>query len=167
MPLTLVHSAGDPAANSYVSLTEANTYFDARLYSTAWTGAVDDDERRRALITATRNLEPLPWDGYRSTLTQRLQWPRSGCTDADGYGIAFDAIPEAVRNACCEEAIDLLSKGSDPGAVDPLANFLSLKVGPIAVSRSETAPRTTSERRAIVWDLLAPFLASPTAFDRG
>jgi hypothetical protein len=167
MPVTLTSTPGDAAANSYVSLEEAVAYFATRLYVDAWTNAADDEVRRRALIMATQRLESLPWDGYRSTSAQRLQWPRSGCMDRDGYAIAFNAIPEDVRLACCEEALDLLAKGSDPGAVDALANFASLKVGPIALALRETAPRTANERRAIVWEMLEPYLQSSSAFDRG
>ena len=167
MSVTLIATPGDVAANSYVTLEEAQAYFATRLYATAWTGAATDDVRRQALIMATQRLEPLLWGGYRTALTQRLQWPRSGVSDQAGYPLPFADIPEAVRIACCEEAMDLLSKGSDPGAVDALANFSSIKVGPIALSLKETAPRTIDQRRAIVWQLLAPFLQSSSSFDRG
>jgi hypothetical protein len=167
MPVTIIATPGDVNANSYVTLEEATAYFAERLYATAWTGAATDDVRRQALIMATQRLEPLPWDGYRASLNQRLQWPRSGCTDRDGYGVAFDAIPEDVRIACCEEAIGLLAKGSDPSAVDPLANFSALKVGSISIAMRETAPRTGDERRSIVWQRLEPYLESSSSFDRG
>ena len=76
MPVVINATAGDPSANSYVLLSEANTYHIGRLNSDDWDNA-DDDTKNRALVTATRLLdEHIEWDGYLSTNTQALQWPR-------------------------------------------------------------------------------------------
>lgn len=167
MPITLVATPGADNANSLGTLEEADAYFATQLYATAWTGVADDEKRKQALITATMRFEALPWDGYRASSTQRLSHPRCGLTMLDGDSVTSTDIAPDIKIACFEEALDLLSKGSDPDAISALANFASLKVGPIALSLRESAPRTNSQRRDIIWDRLAPYLQSSTSFDRG
>lgn len=61
--------------NSYVSLAEANTYFDTRLNSDLWTAA-DANVKASALVTATRMLDEMPWIGTVVSDTQALAFPR-------------------------------------------------------------------------------------------
>lgn len=74
------------STNSYVNVVDADEYFDARLNSSAWTSANDDD-KARAVIQATRI-----FDGY-------LSWIEE-IDKAD--------VPSEVQNACCEMALVLL-----------------------------------------------------------
>jgi hypothetical protein len=77
MSVTLIATAGAANANSYCDVTTADAYHDSRLNSDDWNSA-DADTKARALITATRLLdEHIEWDGYLSTSTQALQWPRT------------------------------------------------------------------------------------------
>lgn len=51
--MALVIDPTDPDFNALVSLDDANTYFEGRLYADAWTNA-NNQERETAIIMATR-----------------------------------------------------------------------------------------------------------------
>src|SRR5690349_2139070 len=95
MAATIDATAGGAASNSYATLQDAADYHDTHPYSSVWDDA-DDDQKTRALITATRMLDDwFEWKGAISTTTQALLWPRSGVLRP---GVAQDE-PDAVRNA--------------------------------------------------------------------
>lgn len=169
MPVTLDSTVGGPTSNSYGSLAEAEAYFASRLYADAWTSVLSDDVKRQALITATHRLEELPWRGTPTAIAQRLAWPMIGEIDLRGDLVRSNEIPEAVKIAQFETALDLLAVGKDPGATDPLANFAALKVGPIAIQLRDTAPRTADTLRPAVWRLVGHWLdfTSGADFSRG
>ena len=70
---------GTATLSSYASVDEADAYLlgDAGPRRVTWTSA-DEDAKARALVTATRTLDRLPWRGSRSMTTQATAWPRSG-----------------------------------------------------------------------------------------
>jgi hypothetical protein len=90
----------DVGTNSYVSMEDANAYIQARLNSSAWSDAVASSQEA-ALITATRAIDRLMLVGRRADADQPLAFPRYG----------QDAVPQAVIDATCEEALALLANG--------------------------------------------------------
>jgi hypothetical protein len=94
---------GGATANSYVTLAEAEAYFATRLGAEPWTMA-DAATRESALRMATRALERLRWPGARQSTAQALSWPRTGVA-----GVADGVLPQAVRDAQCEEALAWLT----------------------------------------------------------
>ncbi len=102
--------------NSYVSVADADTYFTERLGATAWTGATTGN-KTAALLQACRTLERLRYIGSHPGSTQSLSWPREGATDPRGYGIASTVVPQAMKDAQCEEALALLQMAEDADAV--------------------------------------------------
>ena len=74
---------GLPAANSYASLADANTFHQDR-GNTDWSDATDD-ERASALIRATDYIEQAyQAKGRPLKATQALQWPTAGNQGANG-----------------------------------------------------------------------------------
>jgi hypothetical protein len=141
---TLVSTVGGATSNSYVSSAEATTYFDERLYASAWDDAETDDQDR-ALIMATRRLDAEEFAGEKATSGQALKWPRIGACDQDGYEYATGVIPDVIKQATCELALALLGEGSPDLLSDPgLEAFESVKVGPI-----EVVPRSFADRHAL------------------
>ena len=102
MPATIDATLSGAAANSYVTLASANTYFETVPDSTTWTNKTDD-QKNRALISATRWIDGLSFYGDRCTTTQALKWPREDYT-VDGIDLACTLIPDAIKTATYELA---------------------------------------------------------------
>jgi hypothetical protein len=122
MALTLIKEdgTGKVDANSYASAADGDAYFDGHLYATAWTGA-SSANKEKALVFATRLIDSqFQFDGWRAHDQQALQWPRERCPDPDkglpvtvlllasGAYVDYDIVPQAVVNATCELARELL-----------------------------------------------------------
>jgi len=84
MALTLIKEdgTGRTDANSYATVAEADSYFEAHLYAAAWTAATAAT-KASALVMATRLVDSqYQFNGYRAHDTQALQWPRRQRFDA-------------------------------------------------------------------------------------
>lgn len=92
--------------NSYVSVPEADAYFDSTLQSEEW-NKYDTTTKEKALITATRQIDRLPFAGRKLDINQSLEFPRTTTN------LPFtDGIPDAIAYATCEQALFLLKGGS-------------------------------------------------------
>jgi uncharacterized membrane protein YgcG len=139
MAQTLNAVMSDQFANSYVDVAYADAYFSGHVNATksaAW-AALSADQKASALISATWVIEQLkftvptvPWDAtlqydnllhayyYSSpsipgsaikySALQSLQFPRN--VDSNYSGVF---IPEAVKDAQCEQAVFMLSADED------------------------------------------------------
>jgi hypothetical protein len=127
MPITLIVEDGTrpTGANTYASAADADAYHADRSF-TAWDDATDD-EKATALIKATAYLNGLAWLG-RKVAKRKLAWPRADMT-MDGYAIGFDEIPDAVVDACCHMAGEIVG-GADPYPVIE-REIVEMTVGPI------------------------------------
>ena len=108
MAATIDATLQGASANSYVTLAEANAYFETVPHDEHWTGS--DDAKNRVLITATRYLDNFEYYGERCTTTQALKWPRKEYK-VDGVKMDCTFIPQPVKNATFELAHSLLYKG--------------------------------------------------------
>lgn len=126
--MTLVVTPGDPTADSYFTLDEANAYFSARGITT-WTGS--DSAKEAAARMGTQYLDNAyrdRWKGYRTNQLQSLSWPRIGkggdsrfryanrdtffvygIIDSDGFEINTGVVPDQVKRAAMEAALMALS----------------------------------------------------------
>lgn len=107
------------------------------------TSAVADDEvitrltaneRERALIWATTTFDNLMvWAGTKTTVAQRLRWPRIGVVDADGNSYDSDLIPELLEIAAADYGLVLLERNK-LGLPAILGQGISkAKLGPLSV----------------------------------
>jgi len=123
---TVTCTPGGASDNCYVTEAQANTYFGDTLRESTWEGWPATD-RQRALIQATSMIENLGgprasadnparplFVGYPYASTQALHFPRE--TDLDSDSAAY--VPEAVRDAVCEQAYWLLDRKANPPIVD-------------------------------------------------
>lgn len=134
MPTTIDNTIGGAAANSYVLVATADTYFDNRVNSGAWNNVVDTDDKTRALIMATNRIEQEKYRGVIAQTTQRLQFPRTGISYDDGTPVASTIIPLQVQYAEMEMALEVLRAGtSDIFAPTGLELFKNIKAGNVDI----------------------------------
>jgi hypothetical protein len=132
MAITFNTTVGDPAANSYATVDEADDYLTlARLHVDAnWTG-LTEKQKQAALMWAAREIDLLEFVGSLVDKTQALQWPRTGAYAHDGRLVGEDEIPAAVKNAQAELAYFLAQ--ADPAGIPAGEEFERVKVGPIEI----------------------------------
>lgn len=133
--------------NSYLDVAAANAYFSDRLGAEAW-DALTDAQKSQALVTATRRLERLPYVGAKKDQAQALQFPR--CYPPTGLPLvpsdsSFDDllyagwycesdVPQAIKDAVCEEALALVSIGKSQRLELQAQGVRSLSLGRLSES---------------------------------
>lgn len=153
MTLVLVATPGAANANSYLTVVEANAYFESRLplSPTEWD---DVDSKDILLVMATRVLDKIltpykslitlngqnyyrvrpAWTGIAATAVQRLCWPRTGMFDQNNNVIASNVIPQDLKDATAELAGQL---GNGDRTLDNdviVQGIKSLKAGSVALT---------------------------------
>jgi len=145
--------------NSYTTLSEADSYFEDRLDAAAWSNA-DSELKEQALVTATRSLDEMRWQGRAVSADQALAFPRSGAFQDGSRGLrlaftltyTFSAVDEVevglgrdirlIRQATFELAYHLLN---NEGLLDSTGEITDIKVGPISLKEIKATakiPRT-------------------------
>ena len=106
MALTVEDGSVVTGADSYISLTDADTYFTDRGSPTAWT-SLADAAKESALRYATAWLDNnFVWRGGIVDQDQVLSWPRYSVEDDEGRYIDSDIVPQVIKDAVCEAALD-------------------------------------------------------------
>jgi hypothetical protein len=90
----------------YADIETADDYLQADFAATAWRAETDDDQKGRALVTATRLLDRLNWKGDKEDPDQPNAFPRSGMGLSD---IDDDEIPQEIIDASIILARDIHS----------------------------------------------------------
>ena len=88
-------------SESYCTIEYADEYFNNRLHTESWFEA-DDNTKEKALKQATRAIDRQLLKGRKTNPEQELAFPRHPDTE----------VPEAVKEACCEEALTMLERGN-------------------------------------------------------
>ena len=130
-------------ANSYVTLSESNDYFDTSPDSSTWTNK-SDDQKKRALISATRWIDTLVFYGDRCDESQALKFPRTNY-QVDGVELACTLIPQNIKYAQFELAF-ALANDTDAiiGSSGTDGNFEEVKLGDIQVKYNTKSQGTGS-----------------------
>lgn len=138
MAATIDATLGGASANSYVTLAEADTYFETVPDSSTWDDKTND-QKNRALISATRWIDALSFYGDRCSTTQALKWPRENYT-VDGIELACTLIPVGIEIATYELARAL---ANDTGAITDTTGetglYEAVKLGDIEVKYSKSS----------------------------
>jgi hypothetical protein len=155
--MTLTTTVGGASSDSYIGLTEADSYHEAR-GRTTWVDG-DDDAKEAALRIATTYIDGRfrgKWKGTKAEETQALSWPRVGVID-EGFELDEMVLPIALEQACAEAAFrEFTTSGTLFPDLDRLTK--SERVGPLAVEYIGGAdPRAEF---TFVNDLLGGLLAS-------
>ena len=130
-------------ANSYVTLAEADAYFETVPSSTQWDNK-QDDKKNRALISATRWIDTLVYYGDRCDDDQALKFPRTNY-QVDGVELACTLIPQNIKYAQFELA-NALAHDTDAitGGTGTDGNFEQVKLGDIEVKYNTKSQGTGS-----------------------
>ena len=152
MTITLTTTAGSASANSYCDLADAEAYVATLNWYESWTGKTDE-QKKGALVQATRLFQSLAWKGRKASNTQALVWPRAYVTDRDGYAVDSTTIPVWLEEATAEFALRLLAEDrqADLGANVPG----QAKVGSLFITGN-----THQMLPSAVYDLIGPYLES-------
>ena len=130
-------------ANSFVTLDEANNYFATVPDSSTW----DDktvDQKKRALISATRWIDSFVYYGDRCDDGQALKFPRNNY-QVDGVELSCSTIPNNIKYAQYEVARALANDtGAITGTTGKDGNFSEVKLGDIEVKYNTDSQGTGS-----------------------
>jgi len=140
---TITATLSSASANSYVTLAEANTYFETVPDSTTW----DDktvDQKNRALIAATRWIDSFVYFGDRCDHGQALKFPRNNY-QVDDVELACTAIPANIKYAQYELA-RALANDTDAmtGNIGTNGNIAEAKLGDLEVKYNTASQGTGS-----------------------
>jgi hypothetical protein len=122
MPVTV--TVGE---NSYITVTDADVYFNERLFPDAWLSATVD-QKAQSLIMATKKIDRQYIRGIKADLEQTLEFPRSIYSNSRGINPFYNPLKtsiqttpgwiteteasQEVKDATCEEAIAILQAGA-------------------------------------------------------
>ena len=143
MAATIDSTIKGASANSYASLSDSNDYFDTSPDSSTWSNKTDD-EKKRALISATRWIETLVFYGDRCDEGQALKFPRTNY-QVDGVELTCTLIPNNIKYAQYELA-RALANDTDAitGTTGKDGNFSEVKLGDIQVKYNTDSQGTGS-----------------------
>jgi hypothetical protein len=154
MALIVEDGTGKPDSEAYLSVDDAVAYHTA-LGNTAFLNLNDVLSKERALRKATKHMTQeyrQAWKGQRVSATQALDWPRVG-VEVDDFCVPSDSVPQAVREACAELALRVLTGQLSP---DEGPQKSEVKVGPITVKYAEGT--RTAKKFTAVDATVAPYL---------
>lgn len=130
--MALIATPGAADANSYVTLAEYNAYLLARLHVPAAASGATDAQKEAALIMATRTLDAMQcFTGAAATSTQALKWPRTGMVNKNGFPIADNVIPQELKDATSELAMQLAVSDITLDNDAAIQGLTKVKAGPV------------------------------------
>jgi hypothetical protein len=154
--LKITDSQNLPEADIYNDIEGTNNYAYLQLEADGWHKS-DNLTKLRALVAATSIINSLNFKGLKTDKDQVLEFPRNGDSE----------IPENVKRACSQIAIDLLN------GVDPELEYNNL----FMVSQGISSVRSTYDRRTApphivarvtslaAWTLILPYLSDTSTLN--
>ena len=143
MAATITATLSSATANSYVTLAEANDYFETVPDSSTWTNKTDD-QKNRSLIAATRWIDTLSYYGSRCDNGQALKFPRNNYT-IDNVELTCTTIPNNIKYAQYELARALANDTSAvTGTTGKDGNFSEVQLGDLQVKYNTDSQGTGS-----------------------
>ena len=160
MAATINATIKSETANSYVTLAEANSYFETVPDSSTWTNKTDD-QKNRALISATREIDNLVFYGDRCDEDQALKFPRTNY-QVDRVELSCSTIPLNIKYAQYELA-RALANDTDAitGTTGKDGNFEEVTLGDLRVKYNTDSQGTGSINNILdVYPWLQSFLGA-------
>jgi len=167
LTLTVEDGTSKTDSNTYISLADANAYFEGRLNASDWTGATDAN-KNAGLVQAARILDRyIQWLGLKTDEDQAMKWPRWGiCYDSDVYyecenwwlttdgvySVESNIVLQEIKDAQCELALVLL--GQDTQKVPDMAGFKRIDVAGAVEVEADKRDRA-KEIPSHVWKIVS------------
>jgi len=163
MAVTIDATVGGANANSYLTLAAAELIIEGFVQDddvVAWASATED-QKNRALFSATQRIDRERFLGARATDTQALQWPRTGVRKPDTYintyavGFPFrittdyytdTEIPDRIEFAQCVLAV-YLNNNKDGLSLSGLEDYKSVSIGSLSVTTAGASASATGADR--------------------
>jgi len=157
--LKLATRRGTKSANSYIDIEYADNYFAAQIDS-LW-DVLEDTEKEAAIIAASSYIDGhYHFIGKVKSQAQLLAWPRIAAIDSDGR--LHDGIPERLKHACAELAIEsAINTLDNPLTNDDFIHSQSQKVGEIETRVQYNDDKPINQVYPKVDALLRPLIANP------
>lgn len=109
LALAIDATVAGASANSYCTVVETDAFFEGHLDGSNWSN-LETAEKTLYLVHACRDIDSLSFQGFKTTTTQKLQFPRDFQTETDSY-TAITAIPAKIKQAQMEHALHLIKYG--------------------------------------------------------
>ncbi len=132
-------------SESYCTIEYADEYFSGRLHAESW-GQAYEIAKEKALRQATKTIDRQRLNGRKTNPSQPLVFPRYPDKE----------IPEAVKEACCEEALALLERGNSQRRKLQQEGLQSFTLGNMSETYAPGAGRGLMSQEAK--ELLRPWL---------
>jgi len=154
MALIIENGTGVSGAVSFVTVEEARAFAEFR----GATLPATDPSVEVLLVKAGDYLLGLEhfFQGYRSTGTQRLPFPRADVYLPGGYSVPLNHIPALLKEAQIQLAIEGVSRDIRPTGDG--REVIREKVGPLETEYTAGAGGTVQPVFNKVWDLLLPLM---------
>jgi len=141
---------------SYVTLAEAQTYFNNILNTDNWDDATEGD-KIKALVMATKAIDRLNFLGKKTVSTQSFQFPRYNDT----------SVPQDIKDAVCEEALVLVG-GADITMEKEAARMTGQGFGSVRTAfdvELVTLHLSAGLVSAVAFNIIKPYLRLPSNID--
>jgi len=107
MSNTFNSDPSDQAANSFVSVIEADTYFNNLYSKDKWPSS--NEIKERLLVTASQRINEETFTSTKTDEGRELQFPALGISDRWGNTIPSTDVPSSIKIATYEQAYYYLS----------------------------------------------------------
>lgn len=150
--VTQISIIDDVGGNIYGTVLGADTYFNQRLNSDAWTAATNS-EKVASLVEATRLIDRLNYRGNKTSSTQYLEFPRDDDT----------VVPDPIIYGTYELAIKLLEQFDPDIEAESLRAIDQTYAGVKQSYNPNVFPEWTMAGiiSARAWRLIRPYLRDP------
>lgn len=121
--------------DTYRDLADTEEYLEAQISAATFQASTDDNQKGRAIVSATRFLDRQEWQGEKADQYQVHAFPRTGLTYVDGSDVPSDAVPTEVLDAESELAAIMIDGTDVQGTNAPGAQTIqSLRAGSAAIT---------------------------------
>ena len=150
--MALDAEVGGIAANSYVTLAEAESYFETSLFLERWNAL---SSKEAALVSSTLVIDSLTMRGQVATDTQALQVPRIGFCDRNGTEVDSAIIPIEFKYATYDLALYI---GENPDALTSNSGITRIRIDVLEIEQLPITLGDVSSLPSSVSRRLDPFL---------